>query len=273
LSQVIVAGALDNLRENLVRQLQEASKLGSVHVALWTDDAVQAVTGQPPKFPLEERNYFISAIRYVETVTTVDAPVDANSLPDGFASEGDTWVILEDENSPEKQSFCQQNGLRLHVVTDDQLSAIPDEPIDLAASPAGVKKVIVTGCYDWFHSGHIRFFEEVSELGDLYVVIGHDDNIKLLKGEGHPMFNEFQRRYMVQAVRFVKAALVSSGEGWLDAEPEIARIKPDIYAVNEDGHQPVKENYCKDHGIEYKVLRRTPKEGLPKRQSTDLRGF
>ena len=30
----------------------------------------------------------------------------------------------------------------------------------------------MTGCYDWFHSGHVRFFEEVSELGDLYVVAG-----------------------------------------------------------------------------------------------------
>ena len=50
--------------------------------------------------------------------------------------------------------------------------------------------MIVTGCYDWFHSGHVRFFEEVSELGDLYVVVGNDANIRLLKGEGHPLFPE-----------------------------------------------------------------------------------
>jgi cytidyltransferase-like protein len=273
LNQVVVAGALDDLRETLVRQLHEASKLGSVCVALWTDDAVQAATGQRPNFPFEEREYFISAIRYVETVKAVDAPVDAHSLPDGFANEGDTWVVLENEYCPEKRDFCRRNGLKPHVVTDDRLADIPDEPVDLSEPPEGVKKVLVTGCYDWFHSGHIRFFEEVSELGALYAVIGHDDNIKLLKGAGHPMFNERQRRYMVQAVRHVKAALVSSGEGWLDAEPEIRRIKPDIYAVNEDGHQPVKENYCKDHGIQYKVLVRTPKKGLPKRQSTELRGF
>jgi cytidyltransferase-like protein len=36
------------------------------------------------------------------------------------------------------------------------------------------KKVIVTGCYDCFHSGHVRFFEEASALGDLYVVVGRD---------------------------------------------------------------------------------------------------
>lgn len=77
------------------------------------------------------------------------------------------------------------------------------------------KKVIVTGCFDWLHSGHIGFFEEVSELGDLYVVVGHDANARLLKGEGHPLFSQKERRYMVQSIRFVRQALISSGNGWM----------------------------------------------------------
>ena len=133
--------------------------------------------------------------------------------------------------------------------------------------------MLVTGCYDWFHSGHVRFFEEVSELGDLYVVAGSDQNVQLLKGEGHPMFPQEERRYVVQSIRFVKQALISSGDGWMDAEPEIAWIKPDIYAVNEDGDKPEKRSFCEAHGIQYVVLKREPKEGLPKRQSVDLRGF
>jgi len=103
--------------------------------------------------------------------------------------------------------------------------------------------------------------------------VGHDANIKLLKGEGHPMFPQDERRYMVQSVRFVKVVLVSSGWGWMDAEPEVAIIKPDIYAVNEDGDVPEKRAFCKEPGIEYVVLKRTPKEGLPRRLSTNLRGF
>ena len=117
------------------------------------------------------------------------------------------------------------------------------------------------------------FFEEVSALGDLYVVVGSDQNVRLLKGEGHPMFPQEERRYVVQSIRFVKQALISSGSGWMDAEPEIALIKPDIYVVNEDGDVPEKRNFCEERGIEYVVLKRTPKEGLPKRQSIDLRGF
>jgi hypothetical protein len=78
---------------------------------------------------------------------------------------------------------------------------------------------------------------------------------------------------MAGSIRFVKLALISSGDGWLDAEPEIERLRPDIYAVNEDGDRPEKRQFCADHGIEYRVLQRRPKEGLPRRQSTDLRGF
>jgi cytidyltransferase-like protein len=141
------------------------------------------------------------------------------------------------------------------------------------ARPSSRKKVVVTGCYDWFHSGHVRFFEEVSALGDLYVVLGHDENVRLLKGEGHPLLPQEERRYVVQACRYVTQAQISTGHGWMDAEPEIARIEPDIYAVNEDGDKPEKRAFCAEHGLEYVVLQRAPRPGLPKRASTDLRGF
>jgi cytidyltransferase-like protein len=138
---------------------------------------------------------------------------------------------------------------------------------------AGRKKIVVTGCYDWFHSGHVRFCEEVSSYGDLYVIVGHDANIRLLKGEGHPLLSQDERRYVVGSIKYVTQALVSSGDGWLDADPEIKRLKPDVYAVNEDGDKGGKREYCEKNGIEYLVLKRTPAPGLPKRSSTDLRGF
>src|ERR1017187_8213022 len=132
--------------------------------------------------------------------------------------------------------------------------AFPEAPPP--APVANSKKVIATGCYDWFHSGHVRFFEEVSGYGDLYVVVGHDANVRQLKGAPHPMHSQDERRYSVGAIRFVAQALVSTGEGWLDAEPEIERLRPDIYAVNEDGDRGGKREFCTQHGIEYRVLKR-----------------
>ena len=135
------------------------------------------------------------------------------------------------------------------------------------------RTALVTGCFDWFHSGHVRFFEEASGLGALYVVVGNDANLRLLKGEGHPFFSQDERRYQAASVRFVGRALVATGAGWLDAEPEIRAIKPDIYVVNEDGDRPEKKEFCTDNDIQYVVLHRAPRPGLPPRTSTDLRGF
>ncbi len=273
MNRVIISGSFDDLKSRHMRLLQEAAKLGPVHVLLWSDQVVQALEGQGPKFPYAERQYFVEAVRYVDQVTLVDGPIERDALSEHVADTA-TCVVEESDDSPEKRAFCETHGLDYRVIKADDLLGFPERLLDESVTaPSGKKKVIVTGCYDWFHSGHVRFFEEVSELGELYVVVGHDKNIKLLKGEGHPMYSDNERRYMAGSIRHVKQAFVSTGNGWLDAEPEIERIKPDIYAVNEDGDRPEKRDYCEAHGIEYRVLKRLPKEGLPKRQSTDLRGF
>ena len=269
---VFISGSFDDLKSRHMRFLQEAAKLGPVHVLLWSDEAAQALEGQSPKFPQAERQYFVEAIRYVSRVTLVDGPIERNTLPAQYASGPAIWVVQQSEDHVDKRAFCEASGFEYRAIKDGELEGFPENPADESSTAPSRKKVIVTGCYDWFHSGHVRFFEEVSELGELCVVVGHDNNIKLLKGEGHPMYSENKRRYMAGSIRYVNQALVSTGNGWLDAEPEIEKIKPDIYAVNEDGDKPEKREYCEAKGIEYRVLKRTPKEGLPKRQSTDLRG-
>ncbi|HZI31738.1 MAG TPA: adenylyltransferase/cytidyltransferase family protein, partial [Candidatus Binatia bacterium] len=157
------------------------------------------------------------------------------------------------------------------VFSADDLKGFP-EPPPMPSAP-GKKKVVATGCYDWFHSGHVRFTEEASAYGDLYVCLGSDANVRLLKGGGHPLLCEEERRYVVGSIKFVKQALITTGSGWVDADPEIRRLKPDIYVVNEDGDKGGKREYCQKMGLEYLVLKRTPAPGLPKRSSTDLRGF
>ncbi len=183
----------------------------------------------------------------------------------------DIWAVEEKNDLPIRRAFCETHGIQYRVIGTDAMKGFSQMAPPSRSS--GKKKVMVTGCFDWFHSGHVRFFEEASTYGDLYVVVGSDDNLRLLKGEGHPMFSQEERRYVVQSVRFVAQALISTGAGWMDAEPEIERIRPDIYIVNEDGDQPEKREFCRQRGLEYVVLKREPKSGLPRRQSTDLRGF
>jgi cytidyltransferase-like protein len=267
--QVVVSGGFDDIKSRDLRFLEEAAKLGELSVLLWPDATLQKFTGKPPKFPLAERRYFLNAVRYVSRVVEADGANSLDTLPKNLRA--DIWADYEITASAAREKLAAANKIAYRIFTADELKGFP-EPAPLPLTP-GRKKVIVTGSYDWFHSGHVRFLEEVSAYGDVYAVVGHDANIRLLKGEGHPLLSEAERRYVVGSIKFVKQALISTGDGWLDADPEIKRLKPDIYAVNDDGDKGGKGEYCRKLGIEYLVLKRTPAPGLPKRSSTDLRGF
>jgi cytidyltransferase-like protein len=264
MDNVVVSGGFDNLGSQDMRFLEESSKLGRLTVLLWPDELLVQRNGSSPKFPFAERRYFLQAIRFVSDV--IAAP-SADELPPGIAAG--TWADRENAANGARAAYCREHAIAHRVFTADDLRGFPEGE----TRPSGRKRVIVTGCYDWFHSGHVRFFEEASVLGDLYVGVGNDANIRLLKGEGHPLIPEQERRYMVGAIKYVTCAMVSTGSGWLDADPDIRKLKPDYYVVNEDGDKGGKREYCAGLGIEYVVLRREPAPGLPKRSSTDLRGF
>ena len=132
------------------------------------------------------------------------------------------------------------------------------------------KKVFVSGCYDLLHSGHVAFFKEASQYGNLYVGIGSDATIKDLKGRD-TINSEQERLYMVKSIRYVEDAWINVGSGIMDFEEDLIRLRPDIFIVNEDGHTPYKEAICKNLGIEYLVLNRIPEAGLPARSSTAIR--
>jgi cytidyltransferase-like protein len=267
--KVIVSSGFDDLNSRDLRFLEEAAKLGELSVLLWPDAALQKLTGKAPKFPLAERCYFLNAIRHVRHVIETDGPAGFDGLPDNL--DADVWADCETTANPAREKFCRENKMAYRIFSADELKGFP-EPPPMPSAP-GRKKVVATGCYDWFHSGHVRFTEEASAFGDLYVCLGNDANIRQLKGAGHPQLPEAERRYVVGSIKFVKQALISSGEGWLDADPEIRKLQPHIYAVNEDGDKGGKREYCKKNGIEYLVLKRAPAPGLPSRSSTDLRGF
>jgi len=129
------------------------------------------------------------------------------------------------------------------------------------------KIVLVSGCYDLLHGGHIAFFKTAAEYGNLYVSIGRDENLLLLKGK-RPVFSESERLFIVKSIKYVEDAFLASGTGLLDFEPDIKRLKPDIFIVNHDGHTPEKERLCRTLGVEYIVLERVPEPGLPDRSSS-----
>lgn len=131
-------------------------------------------------------------------------------------------------------------------------------------------KVFVSGCYDLLHSGHVEFFRQASQYGDLYVGIGSDETILHYKNH-KTLYNEKERLFMVKAIRYVKDAYINAGSGIMDFVPTVDFLKPDILVVNEDGASEEKQKFCEERGIEYVVLKRDPHEGLEAHSSTSLK--
>ena len=131
-------------------------------------------------------------------------------------------------------------------------------------------KVFVSGCYDLLHSGHVEFFRQAAEYGDLYVGIGSD---KTYLGYKHrkTVYGEQERLFMVKSIRYVKDAYINAGSGVMDFVPTLDIVKPDIFVVNEDGSSEEKRQLCEQRGIKYVVLQRVPQAGLQPRSSTELK--
>ena len=132
------------------------------------------------------------------------------------------------------------------------------------------KKVFVSGCYDLLHSGHVEFFRQASQYGDLYVGIGSDKTILHYKNH-KTVYSEKERLFMVKSIRYVKDAYINAGSGILDFVPTLDIVQPDILVVNSDGGNEDKRRLCEERGMEYVVLERDPHEGLEARSSTELK--
>jgi len=136
------------------------------------------------------------------------------------------------------------------------------------------EKVLVSGCFDLLHSGHVEFFREAAGHGDLYVRVGSSENIKALKGH-EPMYSDEERVFMVKHVVGVKDAAVSVGKGRFDFVEDAKEIKPDIYFVNEDASKlEERMSLFKEAGmphVKIVVAQRKPSEGLEERSSTSMK--
>ena len=133
-----------------------------------------------------------------------------------------------------------------------------------------MRKVLVSGCFDMMHSGHIAFLKTAADFGQVYACIGSDETVFSLKGR-YPIINQSERAFCLRELDTVHEVRVSRGSGHLDFLPELLEIKPDIFVVNADGDSAEKRTLMAQNQIEYIVLDRIPAENLPPRSTTALR--
>ena len=119
--------------------------------------------------------------------------------------------------------------------------------------------VLVGGCFDILHSGHIIFLEEAKKLGDkLIILLESDKNIRENKGKTRPINNQENRAFLLSKLKMVdeviKLPYLKADDDYLNI---IRQIKPDFIAVSEnDQSLDKKKNQAKTVGA--KVIEVTP---------------
>jgi len=64
-------------------------------------------------------------------------------------------------------------------------------------------RVLVNGCFDCFHAGHIHILKKAVKFarnGELLVLVNSDKSTRELKGEGRPIDNEIYRTAIIASL-------------------------------------------------------------------------
>jgi len=89
----------------------------------------------------------------------------------------------------------------------------------------GKKIVHCHGVFDLLHIGHIRYFEQARQMGDILIVTVTTDKY-VDKGPHRPAFAEDLRAEAVASLNCVNYVAVNP---WMTAEETLKLLKPDIY--------------------------------------------
>jgi rfaE bifunctional protein nucleotidyltransferase chain/domain len=108
-----------------------------------------------------------------------------------------------------------------------------------------MKKVLVGGCFDLLHFGHISFLKAAKQLGNhLVVALESDESVRRMKGPARPIHSQKQRQQMLASVSFVDEIILlapmRTDEEYLDL---VKRVQPTVIAITQG--DPIKEK--KEH--------------------------
>ena len=116
------------------------------------------------------------------------------------------------------------------------------------------KVVLVGGCFDILHYGHICFLKESKKLGDrLVVFLESDENTRKLKGPKRPIHSQEQRSEILKSLSFIDE--VVSLPPLPDYRKLTKGVNPQIIAVTQgDPMLKEKKEHAKKVGAKVVVI-------------------
>jgi len=122
------------------------------------------------------------------------------------------------------------------------------------------KIVMVSGCYDVVHLGHVQFLYDAKKQGDILIVsVASDSVIRQLKGENRPVMNQEYRASMLASLIPVDYVVIDEEPLQLphriNFEQLLSIVKPALFAVNNtDKSIDYKKNLVGKYGAELTII-------------------
>lgn len=127
---------------------------------------------------------------------------------------------------------------------------------------AGKNTILVGGCFDLLHFGHIKFLEDSKKYGDFLVVALESDKFIKLKKKKNPFHNMRERAKILSTISFVDLVIkLPFFKNDKDYFKMTKFIKPKIIAVSQnDSVYDNKQKQALEVGGEVKIVTKVIKK-------------
>lgn len=120
--------------------------------------------------------------------------------------------------------------------------------------------VLVGGCFDILHAGHIEFLKQARKFGKVVILLESDTNIRKIKGDGRPVNNQNDRAIVLDNLKSVDY-VISLNEMTKDEDYDklIVQIKPAYIALTAgDPNIKKRKEQCEMVGAKLLTITKIP---------------
>ncbi len=117
-------------------------------------------------------------------------------------------------------------------------------------------KVLVGGCFDILHFGHLKFIQKAKELGDILIVALEPDEFIIQKKGRRPVHNVEQRAEILNSLKPVDVVIkLPLLKGYKDYLELTKKVRPQFIAATKgDPKRENKKKMAKELGAKYKEV-------------------